>query len=220
MFPLPDYRVIRGNRRTLMILITERGELIVKAPFYIPNFLIKKFVIEKSGWISKKLEHMHKFSIKKKKYSDGDKFLYLGESYDLHIGDYTEIKVNDYFCFPRFLSFRLTKEIENWYIKAAKEKIMQRVNHYSLLMDAEYFSISFSDTKSKWGSCSRDNFLQFNWKLIMAPLLVIDYVVVHELAHTKEKNHSRDFWMIVKKYKPAWKQYKKWLRDNAQRMTI
>lgn len=152
------------------------------------------------------------------KIGEGDEFLYMGNIYKFHIGNYKEITFSDKLYFPEFLMFRARKEITQWYINKARKVITGRVKYYSALMKKNYKSISYSDTISKWGSCKGDNSLQFNWRLIMSPILVIDYVVVHELAHTTEKNHGKKFWKIVEEYKPAYKQYIKWLKDNSHRL--
>jgi predicted metal-dependent hydrolase len=92
--------------------------------------------------------------------------------------------------------------------------------HHGLKMNATHSGLMFSDTKSKWGTCMHDNRLQFNWRLVMAPRMVLDYVVIHELAHTKEKNHGRNFWAKVRAFTPAYRQHRKWLTDNAHLLTV
>jgi predicted metal-dependent hydrolase len=221
MSDLPDFKLIRSNRRSISIQITPEGEVVVKAPYLVPSIIIKHFVRGKNEWIVRHLGKIHKAGVvKQKQYSQGEEFMYLGNIYKLDIGDYQEIKITDKLCFPQFLKFRIQKELNDWYIRQAREIITKRVDYHSKLMQMEYRGITFSDTSSKWGSCSRDNFLQFNWRLVMAPLQTIDYVVVHELAHTKEKNHGDRFWRIVSLYKPAYKQYRKWLNENSRRLIV
>lgn len=87
-------------------------------------------------------------------------------------------------------------------------------------MNTKYKSIRFSDTFSKWGTCFPDNSLQSNWRLIMTPITVINYVVVHELAHTTEKNHGSRFWNKVSLYTPAYKQHRKWLDKNKHLLSV
>jgi predicted metal-dependent hydrolase len=221
MTNIPEFKLERSNRRSISIHITPVGDLVVKAPRLIPVFLINRFVSNHLKWIEK---HLEKFkvnpTVRNKKYTEGEKYLYLGKEYPLHLGEYKEISVTSVLNFPKHLEFRIQKELLDWYLKQARLKITERVKYFSALMEAEYKEILFSDTRSKWGSCSRDNSLQFCWRLIMAPILVIDYVVVHELTHIFEKNHSDDFWRKVRRYKPAYKQYKKWLKDNAHRLQI
>lgn len=196
--------------------------MVVKAPYLMPRSFIDKFLSQKRDWISKKLSVIKKQKKPtERKYQNGEKFLYLGNVYKLDIGDYKGIKINDTsLCFPNFLKFRIKHELEKWFINEAKNKITERVHYYSQILKTDYSGLRFSDTMSKWGSCSRDNLLQFNWRLIMSPILVLDYVIVHELAHTIEKNHSNRFWSLVRNYKPAYPQYKKWLRDNSTKMRI
>jgi len=118
------------------------------------------------------------------------------------------------------LLFRGKTELTNWYIQEAKRRITERVDFFSQRMNTTYRRISFSDTSSKWGSCFPDNALQFNWRLVMAPIIVIDYVVVHELAHTTEKNHGPKFWRIVASQKPAYKQHIQWLKENSNKLQM
>jgi len=180
-------------------------------------FFIKRFLSEKREWIDKYVEMAKKTKpLKRQTYQDGDEFMYLGKLYPLRFGRTQSITVTDTINIPSAIAFRVRKELADWYLGQAKTIITERVTHYSKVMNVEFVSIKFSDTSSKWGSCTHDNRLQFNWRLIMAPVLIIDYVVVHELAHTLHKNHSRKFWLEVARYKPAYKQYIKWLRDNAR----
>lgn len=216
MSSLPNYQLVRSHRRSLAIHISPNGDVIVKAPVFVPSFLIKRFVMDKSDWIERRLAHLQTLpSIKKRRYVEGEEYMYMGRKYILRFGNFKEITVTNTLNFPQFLSFRIEKELAEWYVRQAKVLISERVEYYSNHMGADFQTISFSDTSSKWGSCSHDNKLQFNWRLIMAPITVIDYVVVHELAHTFEHNHGRAFWRKVEIYKPAYKQYVKWLRDHG-----
>jgi predicted metal-dependent hydrolase len=208
--------IIRSNRSSITIQVTPKGEVIVKAPRFMPVFLIKQFIKSKQEWIDKHLEKMGGRRSVPKKFVEGEEFLYLGNMYMLHVGSYKEINaVDGVFQFPDFLSFRAEKEIHNWYIQKAKERIPERLEYHADQMDTHYTRVFFSDTISKWGTCWPDNSLQFNWRLIMAPIVVLDYVVIHELAHTIEKNHSNEFWKIVGKYTPAFKTHRKWLHNHA-----
>ena len=110
----------------------------------------------------------------------------------------------------------------NWYKKQALPVITDLVEEYARLMGLEgkYSSVKLSIAKSKWGSCSYDNKLLFSWRLIMCPTEVIEYVVVHELAHIIEKNHSKAFWNEVKKVLPDYKEHRKWLKDNSGLMDL
>lgn len=220
MSNLPLPKVIRSVRKTMYLQISSQGELIVKVPFFMPEAIINRFISEKEDWIFNALQKVKNRKIQPKTYQEGEKFLYLGDIYKLHIGDFKEISINSTLNIPSFMIFRVQKELTNWYIKKAKKVITAQIEHLSKKMELKYKSIRFSDTSSKWGSCFPDNSLQFNWRLIMAPLMVINYVVIHELAHTIEKNHSRRFWSKVDLYTPAYKQHSKWLKNNKHLLNV
>ncbi|SRR5258708_5002117 len=147
--------------------------------------------------------------------------LYLGKQHMVQIGNYPVISVlDDKLLFPQFLHFRMQKELLAWYIQQAREVITRQIELNAAQMKANYTSITFSDTKSRWGACSHENALQFNWRLIMAPLLVLNYVVVHELAHTQEKNHSMHFWHRVSVMNPSYRQQRKWLKQYGHTLIV
>ena len=106
--------------------------------------------------------------------------------------------------------------LENRYKKAAKEYIPKRVEHYASLIGVSYAKISIRDQKTRWGSCSSSGMLSFNYKLILAPPRVLDYIVVHELCHRKEMNHSKAFWSLVAEIMPEYKEYQYWLKINGK----
>ncbi len=108
--------------------------------------------------------------------------------------------------------------LEMWYREQAKNKIEPMVDDFSRRMALRYGRITLKGQKTLWGSCSRKGNLNFNWRLMMTPEEVIQYVVVHELAHLKQMNHSRRFWEIVERYCPSWRERRRWLRDHSQEL--
>lgn len=220
MASIPSPLIVRSVRRTLSLQITSEGKLIVKAPFFVSEKKILYFIKEKEDWILKTLQKSQKMKVNKKTYQAGEEFLYLGDRYKLNIGDFKEISITNSLNVPNFLVFRIKKELTNWYIKEAKEMITKQVDYMSKKMMVKYKGIRFSDTSSKWGSCGVDNSLQFNWRLIMTPITVINYVVIHELVHTIEKNHGFRFWSKVDLYTPAYKQHRKWLENNKHLLEV
>ena len=112
------------------------------------------------------------------------------------------------------------RRLEAPYRQAAKEYIPKRVAYYAQLLDVTYATISIRDQKTRWGSCSSKGNLSFSWRLILAPPKVLDYVVVHELCHRKEMNHSPRFWVLVESMIPDYKTHRKWLKENGEKLTI
>lgn len=217
-----DIPIIRSNRRSISIQILPGKKVVVKAPHYIPEFIIRRFLKQKSGWIQKQLDRSEvNTPVPKKVYAEGETYWYLGKSYTLKYATVTQITCQgSELLFPQALVFRIQKELHAWYIREAKRIITDSVNENAKYMHAQFKTIRFSDTASKWGSCSPDNRLQFNWRLVMAPMLVIHYVVVHELAHTKEKNHGTQFWELVASVTPSYKQQRKWLKKHGDMLIV
>lgn len=222
MIDKANISIQRSNRRTVSLRISPDGSILVQAPTLMPTIFIDAFIRQHEEWIRKKISTLQPaLKVKKKQFVEGEEFLYLGIPHTLTIGSYSQILVKDNILyFPRVLQFRIQKELSQWYIQQAKDIIHQHLSWNAKTMDVKYKEVYFSDTKSKWGSCSHDNTLQFNWRLIMAPRLVLNYVVVHELAHIKEKNHSQHFWKHVELASPSYKQHRKWLKTYGATLVL
>ncbi|MBI4288676.1 MAG: M48 family metallopeptidase [Chloroflexi bacterium] len=105
--------------------------------------------------------------------------------------------------------------VERWYRAQALNIVSRKVEEASRVVGVDICRITVREQRTRWGSCSRKGNLSFNWKLLMAPEPVMDYVVIHELCHLKEMNHSKRFWQVVARYCPRWREHKKWLRDHG-----
>ncbi|MBP6882225.1 MAG: M48 family metallopeptidase [Candidatus Levybacteria bacterium] len=218
MVESPKISIVRSHRRTISVHIEPDGDVIVKAPKLMPTFMINNFISSHQDWIDKHLARIKKVPVVKRA---KDQYLYLGQMLTLEPSSVTKISVkNDTLFFPQSLMFRKDKELLNWYLSESKRVITLQTEKYALEMKTEFKEITFSDTKSQWGRCTQDNRLQFNWRLIMAPAMVLNYVVVHELAHTIEKNHTQMFWMKVRGITPSYRQQIKWLKDYGATLKI
>ena len=105
--------------------------------------------------------------------------------------------------------------IVKWYFAKSEKIIKQRVNRYSKLIGVNPQEIKIKDQKKRWGSCSNNGILRFNWRVAIAPMSIIDYIVVHELCHLKVKNHSPNFWKLVSLALPDYQRRRDWLKNNA-----
>lgn len=112
------------------------------------------------------------------------------------------------------------KRLETIYRNGAKEYIPKRVSYFARMLSVSYGTITIRDQKTRWGSCSSKGNLSFNWRLILAPPQVLDYVVVHELCHRKEMNHSKRFWELVESIIPDYAAHRKWLKDNGNQLSL
>ena len=221
MLDVSSIKITRSRRMSISLTVLRDGTVTVKAPILIPMKFITDFIKSKSEWIEKKQNIISRNVKTPKKFENGEIFIYLGNPYTLQLGNFTDIAIKeDKLLFPTILAKQGRTVMEKWYIKQAKGMINQQVAYYAEKMNTSYASISFSDTRSKWGSCTHDNRLQFNWRLIMTPLLVVRYVVIHELAHTTEKNHSTIFWNKVRAINPSYKMQIKWLKLNGHGLIV
>ncbi|MCG2790722.1 MAG: M48 family metallopeptidase, partial [Actinomycetia bacterium] len=195
-------KVIRSKRKTISLQVADDAALIVRAPFAVSEKIINRVILKYSDWVEKKKKEIQARDLKfaKKEFVNGEGFLYLGDYYRLRLVEKQEIPLGFESGFYLSKDYLLNaKEVfVDWYKKRAYEKISQRVKWYAQKRGFKYNKINITNAQNRCGSCSCRNNLNFSWRLIMAPLPVIDYVVVHELVHLDEKNHSRAFWNKVK----------------------
>ena len=216
---MTPHKIIKSKRRTLSLSINENAELIVRAPNQISNKRIEEFIIEKSKWINKN-KNLMQSRINEMNDSDSD-YLFLGNIYPL-------IKVYEN---PNKIDFNGTEfitSIENqdtfkaslksWYKIKFKEIAIPRLNYFLDKYNLKINQVRFKNQKTLWGSCSSKNNINLNYLLVMAPMLVIDYVIIHELVHTVHKNHSENFWNAVEAIMPDYKKAKKWLNKNGYKL--
>ena len=213
---LIDYTLIRSSRKTLALQINNSANLIVRAPTNLPITDIERFVKDKTNWIEKKQAHVKSRQLPEVEYRDGALFLYLGQSYPL----VTMSQIQDiYFDGECFSAAVFNKENLLQFYKTTFKKIaIPRLKYYAKQYQFDYQKIRLKKQKTIWGSCSTNNNINLNYLLIQAPLTVIDYVIVHELAHTIHKNHSKEFWQLVGSILPTYKIDKKWLKDNGYKL--
>jgi len=212
-------RIVRSKRRTLALEISQDASLVVRAPIRASIDYIKKIIQQKELWILKKQRAARsKCEIFiPKEFVDGEGFLYLGNTYKLAIeqGRRPSLTLDKEFIISKRYLSEAKKIFITWYRNQAKINIHERLEWYSKFSGIKHIKFNITGAKKRWGSCSGKGNLNFSWRLIMAPLKVIDYVVVHELAHVIVKNHSKAFWTKVASIMPDYKSHKDWLRHNG-----
>ena len=181
-----NVKIIRSNRKTLAIQINPDLSVTVRVPMYAPQSDIERILREKEGWIQKHIEKIREQEANKKEIQ--------GESVE---------------------SEYLTNEEIKKLADKALQHIPKRVSYYAKQIGVTYGKITIRNQKTRWGSCSSKGNLNFNCLLMLTPPEVIDYVVVHELCHRKEMNHSEAFWAEVEKVIPDYKEQVKWLKENG-----
>ncbi len=177
---------------------------------------------KKTRWVLDKLaKHgQARQSASKKGLEDGDSIPYLGRALRIvqrpgqRDVDGVRLIRNSLVVTVGSGRARIHLLLEQWYRGQASRLLRQRVDKLAARLGVSYNRFFIRGQKTRWGSCSQKGNLSFNWKLTMAPEPVIDYVIIHELAHLREMNHSKGFWQLVAQNCPAWRERKKWLKDH------
>ena len=217
----------RTNRLKTVSLKVKNQEVVLSVPKFVTDSEIDNIIERKINWIRNKLaiEKTNNFNIKKK-YENGEKFLYFGSEYSLKIKDsnsdnvyldnnimIVEVKNNS-------KAVHIRNILNNWYIAESKKYLIKTTNYYEVLIGVSVNKLIFGKYKSKWGSCNSKKTISYDWRIIMAPLEVIHYLIIHELCHIKHLNHSNDFWKTVEKYMANYKLQKKWLKTNSSKLIL
>ncbi len=210
-------RILRSHRRTIALVITRDARLVVRAPLQTTMAEIETLVERKQNWITTKLaqaqqrQGLHRMN----PFSDGELFRYKGQQYPLTITtNERSIRLNDHhILFPERLLANPERAMIYWYAHEALRTVAERAQYYSETYGFRHTGITVTGARTRWGSCSQANRLCFSWRLILTPEPVIDYVVVHELCHTVEKNHSARFWNRVGAILPDYKERKALLKE-------
>lgn len=218
-----SYTVKRSAKRKKLTITVERDRsVVVYAPATTSDEKIREVIESKKPWIYEKTRHMQKYSglphPPGKELVNGESALYLGRYYQIEIirEGISEIRFEQRFLIPASLSCRRKAVMRDWYVAKAKEKILPRVRSFARELGVAFSNAKIVDNRYRWGSCTTNNNVNFNWRLIKAPMYVVDYVIVHELAHLMENNHTRRFWNIVRAQSPKMEKAKLWLKEHGQ----
>lgn len=217
-----DYNVVYSSRRTTLTITVERDRsVVVKAPVGTSLEKIKQVVESRKQWLYEKIHHTQKYQPQLhppgKELVNGESLPYLGRNYRLELvnnGDKIEF-TNNQFLVPKSQAKQRGDVFKDWYIQKAKERILPRIHLQAERLGVQFSLAKITDSKYRWGSCTPNDNVTFNWRLIKAPMFVIDYVIVHELAHLLEPNHTQRFWNIVRSQVATMEKAKQWLKENG-----
>jgi len=229
-----DYQIIkRPRRKTASISVKPDCSVQVLVPSTLPEQRIKELVQRKSKWIQGKLAHFReiKRNHKPKEYVSGESFTYLGRNYRLKV-DFNNVNVpvklvngRFYVNVPPELPQRekdqaIKEQLIKWYMKHAIFRLRDKTRRYARQMNVSPVSVDVKVYKSRWGSCFSDRRIYYNWRIIIAPHSIVDYVVVHELSHLTHGDHSKKFWQLVESIIPDYADRKEWLKINGSGLKI
>ena len=216
----PD-KIVRSNRKTLSISVDTFGRLIVRAPKRCKEERIFAFIREKEEWILRKqAQRAEVRALLPPQNLHGYSFLLLGRQTKIVVYDEEKIgydEVQNLLYLPHEKS---RERLVKWLKENAKRILTAVTERKAKELGVSYKSIAITSAKTRWGSCSGDNALRYTFRLLYCPKEVVDYVVVHELAHTLHHNHSKQFWQVVERHVPDWKLRRQWLKTHGILMEI
>jgi predicted metal-dependent hydrolase len=222
-----EYSLVRSRRKTASIYIERDGQVSILVPDKLTDRQVEALVESKRKWIYKSLAEWQDLNARKvhRDYVNGEGFLYLGRSYRLKlVSDLSEpLMLKDgYFCLRTNNGSLPDADaaFKAFYRAKGLVRIPPRVAYFQAKMDVEPKAVRVIELKHRWASCSPGGNLNFHWKCMMAPLTILDYIVVHELAHLIFPNHTKAFWNEVDKVMPDFQERKEWLRLNGAGMDL
>jgi predicted metal-dependent hydrolase len=231
MLPFKYTLIRKPRRRTLTITVSRDNKIIVRSPLALPQEEIRRFLKQKEKWINKTIlfNRRTRKPYIPKSFTAGEKFFYLGQEYPLVIEEKKEKKEIrlENGTFYLYLPARcnhpnryIARKFIHWYKTSAYRKLLEVICAYERRLKVTISDLRIKTLKRTWGSCSKKGIVTFSWKLILAPLYILEYVVVHELCHLIHHNHSPRFWQEVGKLIPDYKQRKKWLAVNENTVKL
>lgn len=220
-----DFRftVQRSDKRKKLAITVERDRrVVVRAPAHVSDESIERVLREKRLWIYEKTGHRQKYEALPhppgKELVTGESALYLGRNYRIELvkGDGREVRFNRYFRVPSSTAGQRKGAMRDWYVARARKLLLPRVARHARQLGVNLNLAKIIDSRYRWGSCTVNDNVNLNWRLIKAPMFVIDYVIVHELAHLIEANHTPRFWNIVRTQVPTTEKARSWLKEHGQ----
>lgn len=225
-----SYSLVRSKRTTADIIIERDGTVLVRAPDWADDAKVREIVESRAYWIFQRLAEWRELNAPRvvREFENGESFLYLGRSYRLTIVDDQGVDValrNGRFCVRRDLIFNrdgnaARDAIQMHLTLKALSKISSRVQYFAPKVGVNPRSCDVRDLGHRWASCSANGELAFHWKCMLAPLKIIDYVVVHELCHFHQRDHTEAFWNEVDKVLSDYAERKEWLRLNGAALDL
>lgn len=219
-----EYQIKYSNRKTLNISVERDRSIVVRAPHYLTADKIDKIVQSKRQWIKEKLNHAQKYPLvtESKEFVSGETLMYLGKNYQLLVveEEFEGIEFDQRFKISKANQPKANELFKKWYLKQALIKIEPLATKFAKSLGVQYNQFKTSEMKYRWGSCTPANNIIFNWRIIKAPMYVLEYLVAHELVHLIENNHTPRFWNILSIQVPNYEKAKNWLKKNGQLLEV
>ncbi len=219
-----EYEIKYSKRKTLNITVERDRKIIVRAPLNLSLEKIESIVQSKKQWLREKIYHTQKYPIevKPKEFISGETLMYLGRNYQLLVVDEVieGIEFNQRFKIAKDNQVKANEMFKKWYMQQALTKIEPLAKMYANNLGVKFNEFKTSQMKYRWGSCTPNNNIIFNWRIIKAPMYVLEYLVAHELVHLIENNHTPRFWNILSIQVPNYQKAKNWLKVNGHLLEV
>jgi predicted metal-dependent hydrolase len=221
---LSNVQIIRSNRKSFSLEVKVGGQLVVRAPKQATDKDVRAVLNQKAEWIDRtrvKLKRKYP-NFQPKTFTPGEKFWYLGQQYPLKLTNrqHPLLELDSAFHLARSAQDRAREVFIEWYREETRRITADLIQQYSQSHRFNPNRVRITSAMTRWGSCSGKNNLNFTYRLSMAPLSVIDYVVVHELVHLKVRNHSPDFWNVLAAIMPDYKEKRDWLKRHGALLSL
>ena len=214
-------RIIHSKRKTIALIVESDGSIVVRAPQRMTGQAILQFVERHADWVEKRRAEIRAAALTlKRQYQSGQSFLYLGQEFLLEIvtDQQKKLILDDRFKLAGSALESADLVFQRWYRQQAVLVIPQRVKFFADKYKFQYEGVRITSARTRWGSCSSKGVLSFSWRLILTPLELVDYVVIHELAHTVQHNHSKKFWNLVEEIFPDYRERRRRLRQFGEQV--
>ena len=218
------YTLAKSDRKTMSIYVEPNGNITVRAPKDIQEKKLQAIMDLKSYWIYKSIAELQELNRTKvtRQITHGEGFLFMGKSYRLKIDQNLKTPLalaQGYFMLNANKIQNAREHFINFYREKGKEHIPTRVAYFKEKLGVEPKTIRVMDLKNRWASQSKKG-VNFHWKIMLAPMTIIDYIIVHELSHIHVQEHSPKFWEHVESVMPNYEEKKNWLKINGANLDI
>jgi predicted metal-dependent hydrolase len=228
--PIPfEFTLVRSARRRSLSIEIAQAQVVVRAPHFVAKADIEKFVREKSLWVQQKLAQQEQqiSDLPSYTFMNGTSVPYLGSPLELVVHKQPKADVVRYgekllvilTSRSRLPDEQQTKRlVSQWYQEQALKLLQAKTDAAVIRLGTRYTGITLKATRSKWGHCTAQGAIQYNWQILLAPEPIVDYLVAHEVSHLLHHNHSPAFWAVVARLCPDYKKCRAWLKTNGMQL--
>ena len=213
--------VVRTRRRTAALQVRQ-GQIIVRCPVQMPDLEITQWIEAKKIWLQRHLVRQHRQQAARPELTHGARWHYRGEPLTLSLCQRRRWTINRQsgelqVAGPDLRASRLSQKLGEWYRSEASKHMTPLTQDWArqLGVESRLSDVRFRRTRSKWGHCSPQGRIQYNWQIMQAPDRVIEYLVIHEVCHLRHSNHGREFWTLVQRHCPHHRHARNWLREHG-----